>query len=239
MNSIKWILFDFGGCLDSDGEHSRELFLKHFQNNIESNKLDVLQFQNAYTKTDFLINKLSLVRESNLAEMNLTFCQMIGNELNILHSNTIVKISNSITTEQSYFLKRNQNIIKLLSNNYKLGIISNFSGNLEKILDEFSLLKYFDFVLDSFHVGCLKPNPLIFKLAISKCKTEISNIIYLGDNLERDIIPAHLIGLKTIHLNINKNQNNIANYTVSSLTEVLNLPQIAYPTITQVNSTKR
>ncbi len=239
MTSTKWILFDFGGCLDSDGEHSRELFLKHFQNNLKSNKLDVLQFQIAYTKTDLLINKLSLVKESNLAEMNLIICQMIASELNILQSNTIANISNSITSEQSYFLKRNQNIIKLLSNNYKLGIISNFSGNLEKILVEFSLLKYFDFVLDSFHVGFLKPNPLIFKHAISKCKTEISNIIYLGDNLERDIIPAHSIGLRTIHLNIKKRQNKIANYTVSSLTEVLNLAQIAYPIITQENSTNR
>ncbi len=221
MKKAEWILFDFGGCLDSDGIHSRTLFYNHFlELGLLKADLDLSHFQDAYTYSDRTVIDQSLIMEANLLEMNQAMCNLIAHKLDISANKEIARAALAITEDQSFYLRRNKAILEKLQQNYKLGIISNFSGNLTKILEEFSLLPYFDFVLDSYHVGFCKPSLEIFKLAISKCETSAANICFVGDNIINDITPAKSLGIKTV-LITSKDVDNTADYTISELGDLL------------------
>ena len=229
MNNIKnakWLLFDFGGCLDSDGVHSRTLFLKNFKkHNLLSTNDQFNFFQEAYTFSDQEIINKNIVKDMHLLKMNEIICSIICQKLKILNKSSLIeKTAISISCEQSHYLNRNKFILEKLSKNYKLGIISNFSGNLKKILQEHSLSAYFDFILDSYHVGHCKPKAEIFNLAISKCNEEPDNIFYIGDNEDRDILPAKALGLKTVLIS-SKHIFTNADYILTSVEELLELTQ--------------
>ncbi|MBC7537340.1 MAG: HAD family hydrolase [Bacteriovorax sp.] len=226
MMQVKWILFDFGGCLDSDGVHSRTLFLNQFSKyNLINSVDDYTHFQEAYTYSDRLVIDNSLIVDSTLLEMNERMCFYIAQKLNIKKAPIVSEVAMAITEIQSLYLKRNKKILEKLNGQYQLGIISNFSGNLETILKEFSLATHFSFVLDSYHVGSSKPNPAIFNLAVEKCSSISKEICFVGDNLEKDIAPAKALGMKTILISPIQLKCE-ADYTLSSLEELLVLTQI-------------
>jgi HAD superfamily hydrolase (TIGR01549 family) len=203
--------------------HSRTLFKNqflHFGPLKTEDEHD--RFENAYTFADQEVIKKALVINLGLYAMNEVMCSLIGEKLDITNPKKIKDIARAITVEQSFYLKRNRSIFLKLQNQYKLGVVSNFSGNLRKIMDDFSLSSCFDFILDSYHEGITKPNPEIFKLAIAKCKCEYQDVFFVGDNLERDILPAKKFGMKTILISGNVN-NSVADYTLSSLVELLPL----------------
>jgi putative hydrolase of the HAD superfamily len=217
---VKWILFDFGGCLDSDGIHSRTLFLNQFvKNHLIPDTVNHPDFENAYTHADNKIIKESLVINSTLGKMNECMCEIIAKKLSIKNPAAVSKAANDITTIQSSYLTRNKKILEKLAQHYKLGIISNFSGNLAVILEEFSLRQYFDFILDSFHVGLSKPNSEIFKLAIQKCDVASSLICFVGDNIDRDIIPAKALEMKTVLISPTTDANQ-ADFTMTSILDL-------------------
>ncbi|MDO9184301.1 MAG: HAD family hydrolase [Bacteriovorax sp.] len=226
MNNVKWLFFDFGGCLDSDGVHSRTLFYNQFINNdIITHKDSMEFFQNAYTLSDNAANAKSLVLNSSLSEMNNIMCTSIANNLHFYDQNKILNTAKDISNIQAGYLQRNRPILKELKLNYKLGVVSNFTGNLEIILKEFSIDSVFSFVLDSYHVGYSKPNPEIFKLAISKCEVLPNEICFIGDNLERDIIPAKKLGMKTVLITQHGHQA-ISDWELDSIEKLLDLAQI-------------
>jgi HAD superfamily hydrolase (TIGR01549 family) len=146
-------------------------------------------------------------------------CQLIADYLKLSENEKVKNIADSISQKQAYFLKRNSRSLFLLKRNHKLGIVSNFSGNLELILAEFSLNEYFDFVLDSYHVGLEKPSLDFFKIALTKAKAIEKSILFVGDNLDRDIRPAKKLGLQTVLINPTLKKS-IADFTLHSI-EVL------------------
>ncbi len=211
---VKWVLFDFGGCLDSDGVHSRTLFYNEFQElGLNSSKTE---FQEAYSFSDKKVIEESLIVDSHLLEMNQKMCFYIGEFLKISDNNLIDMAAMAITNVQANYLIRNKNILSDFSQHYKLGIISNFSGNLVKILQEFELDSYFTFVLDSYHVGFTKPDPRIFKIALEKCQADSSEIVFIGDNIDRDVFPAKALGINTILISATE-ANSAADYTLNSV----------------------
>ena len=142
MQKTKWILFDYGGCLDSDGLHSRTLYMNQFsKRNLIKPIDDFDAFNDAYTLSDEALIKESLVINSNLIEMNECMCIKIANLLGINDTTEIKTVAASITKFQESYLRRNQKTIEQLSKKFKLGIVSNFSGNLLKILNEYSTIK--------------------------------------------------------------------------------------------------
>lgn len=221
MTELEWILFDFGGCLDSDGIHSRTLFLRHFINKGLFPLHDPIElFQNAYTYADRLVCDESLVQNCKLMEMNVVMCTLIDRRLG--HNSDMQKINElaaSITDEQAFYLNRNKILLNNLSQKFQLGIVSNFSGNLGLILQEFSLEKNFNFILDSFHIKIAKPDLQIFKLALKKTNCQCRKVCFVGDNIERDITPAHETGMKTILLTQEKITSK-ADVTINSLMEL-------------------
>lgn len=74
--------------------------------------------------------------------------------------------------------------IKVLSNKYKIGLLSNVSSNW--IREEFlsaSETKLFDDVLLSYEAGTTKPDPAIYHLAAKRLDVEPSECVFIDDGI--------------------------------------------------------
>ncbi|MDP4095078.1 MAG: HAD family hydrolase [Bacillota bacterium] len=93
-------------------------------------------------------------------------------------------------------------LIKLLKENYNIGIISNglFDIQMEK-LRICCLEDYFNFIILSEDIKARKPDKAIFEAALEKCGCKPEEVIYFGDSWETDILGASNCSIKTIWLN--------------------------------------
>jgi len=87
--------------------------------------------------------------------------------------------------------------LQQLSKQYKLGVITN--GNAE--IDRVGLSHLFDFSHSSAAAGVAKPEPLIFQQALTMAEAKPHEMVYVGDDPEKDIIGANHAGLRTIWFN--------------------------------------
>jgi len=97
-------------------------------------------------------------------------------------------------------VERNRPILERLGARYRLGIVSNFTGNLEPCLRELGLRRYFTAVADSAVVGIAKPDPRIFAAVLTELDTPPERAWMVGDNFAADIQPAGALGMRTCWL---------------------------------------
>ena len=86
----------------------------------------------------------------------------------------------------------------LVRRGYRLGIVSNGCGNVAALCDEYGFAPFLSAVVDSHCVGCAKPNPAIFRLALDRLRADAAQAVFVGDSLDRDIEPAKALGLRTV-----------------------------------------
>ena len=88
-------------------------------------------------------------------------------------------------------------ILSRLRQHVALGVVSNFYGNVYRILDEAELAPLLATIVDSSVVGVRKPDPAIFALAVERLGVEPAEVLYVGDSFEKDMAGAHAAGLRT------------------------------------------
>ena len=81
-----------------------------------------------------------------------------------------------------------------------LGVISNWTGDLDDVLLRVALREHFDFVLDSAHVGFEKPHPDIFGEALRRAGCAARQALHVGDSPEHDVDGALASGLHAVLL---------------------------------------
>jgi putative hydrolase of the HAD superfamily len=109
-------------------------------------------------------------------------------------------ITQSFVAESRLGLAASRKLLMALSGRFRMGIVSNFYGNLENILAEFVLASFFGVVADSSQLGVFKPEPSIFNHAIKALGAIPSETAMVGDSLAKDCAPAHALGLTTVRL---------------------------------------
>src|SRR5205807_4516168 len=97
-------------------------------------------------------------------------------------------------------VRRNRPILERLARRYRLGIVSNFTGNLQPCLEELGLARLFAAVSDSAVVGCSKPDPRIFLGTLTTLGARPERAWMVGDNVEADIRGAAALGMRTCSL---------------------------------------
>lgn len=88
--------------------------------------------------------------------------------------------------------------LQQLSTQYKLGVITNGNAEIRRIEE---IGHFFDFDHSSAAAGVAKPKPLIFQQAIAMAGINAGEMVYVGDDPEKDIIGANHAGLRTIWFN--------------------------------------
>ena len=78
--------------------------------------------------------------------------------------------------------------------------MSNFYGNVDAVLRDFDVRRYFGGIIESAVVGVRKPNPTIFRLGVDVLELPASEVLVVGDSLRKDILPAESLGCQVLWL---------------------------------------
>jgi len=81
---------------------------------------------------------------------------------------------------------------------YRLGIVSNFYGNLEAVCRSAAIAPLFGVMVDSQCVGAEKPDPAIFRVALETLRATPETTVFVGDSLRRDREGARRMGMRFI-----------------------------------------
>ncbi len=82
---------------------------------------------------------------------------------------------------------------------HQLGIISNGDKDQQiKKLRMGGIFDYFSYFIISSEIGYPKPDSRIFDFACKKADVLPEDAVYIGDNLETDIIPAQNMGMRAV-----------------------------------------
>jgi len=133
--------------------------------------------------------------------------------------------------------KIKETLIALKGLGLKLGILSNTFVNahsLEKQLKQLGILDFFTVRMYSYEFDFRKPDARIFKIAAERIGEAVENIMYVGDRIDKDIIPTLRIGmtpvLKTAYTNVGKTPPDGA----FKITQIFELPAL----IKKINAQK-
>ena len=85
-------------------------------------------------------------------------------------------------------------------NDFKIGLVSDVAWGLpsyfpQRDLKHYHLDEFFDDLVFSTDVGLRKPNPKMFKIALSNVGAEAESSYFVGNNLQADILGALNVGL--------------------------------------------
>lgn len=220
------ILFDFGGTLDTNGVHWSIRYYEVLKQIFPS--LDFKSYSDIFVEADERL-QLYAGNINNyyelLAKQFSLQCDLLNQEFNFHISQeqyeTMLKEIYSDVQDNIY---NSREIISTLKLNYKIGIVSNFYGNLQIVCDNLGLLGLLDIVVDSVKVGYSKPNPEIFLFALRSIGSLPEKCVVVGDSYERDIKPAKQIGCTTIWLKgrswKEESESYCADFIITTLSEI-------------------
>jgi HAD superfamily hydrolase (TIGR01509 family) len=208
------ILFDFGGTLDCPS-HWLDRFLKHYRGagfDITRDELDTA-FDFA-TKAGYAAGKSmerfklgDLVRflvgnqfEYLRGEGPDRFRESLGKMDSRERFRNVERIRESFLKETVTGLAHSREILGRLKPHFKLGVISNWYGNLDTIIAEAGMNRLFDSITDSTRVRAVKPDPAIFHAALKALAAAPEQTAMVGDSMSKDVAPAHRIGMRTVFL---------------------------------------
>ena len=197
---ISSILFDWGGTLDADGLHWLDRFYKIYDQ-VGLHEIPKPSIKEAFYWADAEAESDPAMKSADLHQMMDRHVHWQFQKLGLNDSNKEAEVAAAFTKPADRILHRNRHILEHLKyKGLRLGIISNFYGNIEALCKEFGYLPYLDVILDSAIVGLRKPDPKLYSLALEKLGTTADQVAFVGDSFERDIVPAKSVGMKTYWL---------------------------------------
>jgi putative hydrolase of the HAD superfamily len=105
----------------------------------------------------------------------------------------------------------------LTQRGFRLGIVSNATDLVRKVLDNLELTSYFHSIVVSEEVGVRKPDPKIFHMAAKELRTPPNRAIYIGDRFTIDVIGAKRAGMNAVLLDRNGSYSDVNCLKVRSL----------------------
>ncbi|MEM0320610.1 MAG: HAD family hydrolase [Candidatus Nezhaarchaeales archaeon] len=198
------VLLDLGGTLIY-GPSIKDVFVK----SLRSENLDLemredikrelsVTFESGYDELTVIKRKL-LIEVSLYSMLRMVLKRVLETNTRLIEKLRDAFLKLYIETRSAYedaylFLE------KLKSLGCKIMIVSNVPdhrmalGSLEKL----KLINYVDGVLTSAQLGVRKPHPLIYITAIEKLRT--SNVVFIGDDVEADVLGPLRVGIPAIHV---------------------------------------
>lgn len=206
MEPIETLLFDFGGTLDADGVAWKERF--HTLYRAEGLGIAADAFAPIFFAADDpLVGSLSST--AGLSETVTALATNLEAELTrrgagtedtgaVNEQNRGQRVASRFLFEASAAFTRNRPILEALKARYRLGIVSNFYGNLEAVCRSAAIAPLFGVMVDSQCVGAEKPDPAIFHVALETLRATPETTVFVGDLLRRDREGARRMGMRFI-----------------------------------------
>jgi HAD superfamily hydrolase (TIGR01549 family) len=201
---IETLLFDFGGTLDADGVAWKERF--HALYRAEALDISADSFAPIFfAADDSLVGNLPPT--TDLSETVTALTTNLEAELTRRGAGAVTergndnrgwRVASRFLFETSAAFTRNRPVLQALRGRYRLGIVSNFYGNLEAVCHSAGLASLVEVMVDSYCVGAEKPDPAIFRAALDSLHATPETTVYVGDSLRRDREGAKRTGMRFI-----------------------------------------
>ena len=198
MSGPAVVLFDFGGTLDADGIHWAPRFYAAYR--AGGGAVEYPAFELVFRASDRALAADPRVPTLGFAALIEAQAQLLRDLLSDGAGIDAAQLAARFHAEAVAVVARNRPMLERLSARYRLGIVSNFAGNLEPCLEELELRRYFTVVADSTVVGIAKPDPRIFTGVLAQLDAPAAHAWMVGDNFEADIRPAGGLGMRTCWL---------------------------------------
>jgi HAD superfamily hydrolase (TIGR01549 family) len=193
--AIETLLFDFGGTLDADGVAWKDRFYALCR--AEGLDMTAETFAPAYYAADDpLVGALPVA--AGLPETVHALALNLEAELGWSGRDHGRRVASRFLSEMSTIFARNRPVLEALGERYRLGVVSNFYGNLEAVCRSSGLAPLFAVMTDSCRVGAEKPDPAIFRAALDALHAAPETTLFIGDSLRRDGEGARRAGMSFI-----------------------------------------
>lgn len=206
LSAIKGIIFDYGGTLDSGGNHWSEVIWAAYRKAGVAVGKD--EFRDAYVHAEReLARTRHILPEHDFHDlldikMRLELQWLAGQGL---FPSEQIEIKAKEIAQLCYdsaksHVEAAKPVLDELRKRYPMVLVSNFYGNVESVLRDFGLDRYFDRIIESAVVGVRKPDPKIFRLGVDALGLRPEQVLVVGDSYKKDIVPAETIGCKVLWL---------------------------------------
>jgi HAD superfamily hydrolase (TIGR01509 family) len=195
---VRAVCFDYGGTLDGPGSHWLLRFLQLYRE--AGLTLPVERFRAAFdhaTRCGYADVRVATMDLTALIEFHVAR-QL--EHLNVRDPALAVRVVDAFVSRSRAALAESRDVLERLRHRVALGVISNFYGNVERILDDAGIAALLTVVIDSNRVGVSKPDPAIFALAVRGLGCAPDETLYVGDSFEKDVVAARTAGLRSAWL---------------------------------------
>ena len=204
ISKVKGLIFDYGGTLDTGGDHWSEVIWSAYQR--AGVMVEKEQFREAYVYAE-----RELARERHILPAH-DFNDMLQIKMQI-EVNWLVEqghMSPDTAQEKAKLIAdycyesaresvdSTKPVLEKLSERYPMVLVSNFYGNIETVLKDFGIRDYFKAIIESAVMGVRKPDPRIFEHGVKALGLLPEETLVIGDSYRKDIVPAESIGCQAI-----------------------------------------
>ena len=173
MQAIETVLFDFGGTLDSDGVAWKERF--HALYRAEGLDLSAEAFAPVFLCRRRRAGRRACAHDRPEGDGHAAWPPISRPNWRAARRGRSgqgdgargERVGSRFLADTSDAFARNRPVLEALAERYRLGIVSNFYGNLEAVCESAGLAPLFGVMTDSQRVGAEKPEPAIFHAALS------------------------------------------------------------------------
>jgi len=192
---LRGILFDYGGTLDGAASHWLDRFVALFR--AAGVERELAEHKEAFYAADAEAYAAPESAAASLARMIdcHVACQL--RHLRIDDPTLQARIAAEFVAATRAALADNLQHLRRLARHYRLGVVSNFYGNVGRVLSEHGFDPILSVVADSNAVGFAKPDRRIFEYALAGLGTAAAETMHVGDSYERDVEAAHRAGLRS------------------------------------------
>ena len=199
--TVKGVLIDFGGTIDTDGRHWYKVFKQAYS--CVAPAIEDALLRQAYVYAERTLGKNPIVNpqftfyktlETKLS-LQTDFLRENGSPVTEVQSKQILDSCYAVVTTNINKVARPE--LESMSECCPLVLVTNFYGNMNSVLKEFGIDRYFAGIVESAVEGVRKPNPDIFRIAVNRLGVLPADTVMIGDSLSKDILPAMEVGCKT------------------------------------------
>lgn len=191
-------IFDYGATIDTPGNHWGKTIWHAYER--AGVPIFESQFREAYVFAERYLGAHDVISPTDTFQTTLSVklklqLEHLGHYSIDLHSRLLCDLY-SMTVRNVADSKKV--LSELKGRGAKLGVVSNFYGNIEAVLEEFSLRELFTAAVESATEGIRKPDPRLLGLCLERMNADPRETIVVGDHLTKDIQPAKTLGCTAV-----------------------------------------
>jgi putative hydrolase of the HAD superfamily len=193
---ISAVLFDLGGTLDAVGVPWKERLFELYRS--EGLAMSAREFAPLFYRVDdALVGAIPVTLSLRETVERLVDGVSAGLGVDAARTGRIATRFLACATECA---RTSADLLEQLARRYRLGVVSNFYGNLETVCGDLGLRPYLRVMVDSTAVGCTKPDARIFHHALEELGAEAHDAVFVGDSPGRDMAGARDVGMEHVWL---------------------------------------